>query len=130
MTKEELDRLIKESEILKEQDMKAKDKIEAKNQLEQFCYSVRTTTNDEKLKYKFKPGEKEEIERKINDTLTWMNNNPYAEKEEYDCKVKEIEAIFHPIMQREGGNFTNHQQSESSGFSSNEPRQRFEETVD
>ena len=27
-------------------------------------------------------------------------NNPGASKEEYDQKVKEIEAIFNPIMQR------------------------------
>jgi len=101
-SKEELDRLINVSEELKDQDSKAKELIEARNQLEQLCYSVRTTLGDEKIKHKFKEGEKEQVEKVVNDALAWMNNNPNASKGEYDSKVKEIEAVFHPIMTRQG----------------------------
>ena len=32
--------------------------------------------------------------------LKWVNDNPAASKEEYDSKVKEVEGIFNPTMQR------------------------------
>ena len=34
------------------------------------------------------------------EVLKWVNDNPAASKEEYDAKVKEIEGIFNPIMQK------------------------------
>ena len=81
-------------------DNKVKDRIEAKNGLEQYCYQVRQTINDEKLKDKFSEDEKKQIETKVDEVLKWTNDNPAASKEEYDAKVKEIEGIFNPIMQK------------------------------
>ena len=43
---------------------------------------------------------KKQIEGKIDEVLKWVNDNPAASKEEYDGKVKEIEAVFNPIMQK------------------------------
>ena len=56
--------------------------------------------NEEKLKDKFSEDEKKQIETKVDEILKWTNDNPAASKEEYDAKVKEIEAIFNPIMQK------------------------------
>ena len=106
LSKDEIERLIKEAEEQKEKDLKLRENIEAKNQLEQFCYSIKTSANDEKLKTKFKQGEKEKVEKVVNDVLIWMNNNPAAEKQEYEQRTKEIEAVFYPIMKREGADFS------------------------
>ena len=91
---------IKEAEKFKDEDNKVKDRIEAKNTLEQYCYQVRQALNEEKLKDKFSEDEKKQIETKVDEILKWTNDNPAASKEEYDAKVKEIEAIFNPIMQK------------------------------
>ena len=100
LSKEDIDRLVKEAEKFKEDDMKVKERIEAKNQLEQYAYQVRQTLNEEKLKGQFSEEEKKSIETKVDEVLKWNNDNPAASKEEYDQKVKEIEGIFNPIMQR------------------------------
>ena len=100
LSKDDIDRLVKEAEKFKDEDNKVKDRIEAKNGLEQYCYQVRQTINDEKLKDKFSEDEKKQIETKVDEVLKWTNDNPAASKEEYDAKVKEIEGIFNPIMQK------------------------------
>ena len=100
LSKDDIDRLVKEAEKFKEEDMKVKERIEAKNQLEQYAYQVRQTLNEEKLKGQFTDEEKKSVETKVDEVLKWNNDNPAASKEEYDQKVKEIEGIFNPIMQR------------------------------
>ena len=100
LSKEDIDRLVKDAEPFKEDDMKVKERIEAKNQLEQYAYQVRQTLNEEKLKGQFSEEEKKSVETKVDEVLKWNNDNPAASKEEYDQKVKEIEGIFNPIMQR------------------------------
>ena len=100
LSKDDIDRLVKEAEKFKADDEKVKNRIEAKNQLEQYAYQVRQTINEEKLKDKFTEDEKKTISAKVDEVLQWTNNNPAASKEEYDAKVKEIEAIFNPIMQK------------------------------
>jgi L1 cell adhesion molecule like protein len=68
--------------------------------LEQYAYQIKNTLKDEKLKDKFSEDEKKQIEAKVDEVLKWTNDNPAASKEEYDAKVKEIEAVFNPIMQK------------------------------
>jgi len=100
LSKDDIDRLVKEAEKFKDEDNKVKERIEAKNGLEQYCYQVRQTINDAKLKDKFSEDEKKQIETKVDEALKWVNDNPAASKDEYDSKMKEIEGIFNPIMQK------------------------------
>jgi len=100
LSKDDIDRLVKEAEKFKDEDNKVKERIEAKNTLEQYCYQVRQTLTDEKLKDKFSEDEKKQVGDKVDEILKWVNDNPAASKEEYDAKVKEIEAVFNPIMQK------------------------------
>jgi L1 cell adhesion molecule like protein len=100
LSKDDIERLVKEAEKFKDEDNKVKERIEAKNGLEQYCYQVRQTINDAKLKDKFSEDEKKQIEGKVDEVLKWVNDNPAAAKDEYDSKMKEIEGIFNPIMQK------------------------------
>jgi len=100
LSKEEIDRLIKEAENNKDADELLAKKVEAKNQLEQYCYSMKSTLGEEKLKTVFTDDEKKLVEGKIDETLKWMNDNPAANKDDYEAKTKELEGIFNPIMSR------------------------------
>ena len=100
LSKDDIDRLVKEAEKFKDEDKKVKERIEAKNHLEQYGYQIKQTLKDEKLKDKFSEDEKKQIEEKVDEVLKWLNDNPAASKEEYDAKLKEIEAVFNPIMQK------------------------------
>ena len=96
--KDDIDRLAKESEKFKN---KVKERIEAKNGCEQYCQQVKQSINDAKLKDKLSEDERKQIKGKIDEILKWVNDTlAAASKEEYDAKVKEVEPIFNPIMQK------------------------------
>merc|ERR1711992_486460 len=75
-------------------------KIEAKNGLENYCFTMRNTLNEEKLREKFEGGDKEKIEKAVQDTLDWLDKNQLAEKDEFEAKQKELEGIVNPIMMK------------------------------
>jgi L1 cell adhesion molecule like protein len=100
LSKDEIDRLVKEAEKFKDEDEKVRARVEAKNQLEQMCYQYRQTLTEEKLKDKFSEEEKTKINESVDEALKWSNDHPSASKEEFDAKVKELEALFNPIMTR------------------------------
>merc|ERR1712051_706666 len=75
-------------------------KIESKNGLENYCFTMRNTLNEEKLKEKFEGGDKEKIEKAVQDTLDWLDKNQLAEKDEFGAKQKELEGVVNPIMMK------------------------------
>ena len=74
--------------------------VEAKNNLEQYCYQVRQIIGDTKLKGKFSEDEKKQIENKVEEVLKFFSDNPTISKEELNDKVKEVETLFKPIMKK------------------------------
>merc|ERR1711902_422530 len=75
-------------------------KIEAKNGLENYCFTMRNTLQEEKLKDKFEDGDKEKIEKAVQETLDWLDKNQLAEKDEFEGKQKELEGVVNPIMMK------------------------------
>ena len=98
LTKEDIEKLVKDAEKFKAEDELIKGKIESKNSLEQTTYSIRNTLNDEKFKDKFSPEETAKLNALIEETNKWIESNPNAESEEYKNKLKALEEVFHPIM--------------------------------
>merc|ERR1711998_749702 len=74
--------------------------VEAKNGLENYCFTMRNTLNEEKLKDKFEAGDKEKIEAAVQEALDWLDKNQLAEKDEFEAKQKELEAVVNPIMMK------------------------------
>ena len=107
LSKEDIERMVQEAEKYKAEDEAHKEKIESKNGLENYAYNMRNTVNEEKVSEKIAADEKAKIEKAIEDTISWLENNEMAEKEEYDAKMKELEGICNPIIakmyQAEGG---------------------------
>lgn len=68
LSKEDIERLVKEAEEFKDQDEAVKKKVEAKNALENYIYSIGNSMNEEKIKDKFSAEEKETIEKAKNET--------------------------------------------------------------
>jgi len=62
LSKDDIERMVNEAERFKGDDDKIRKKIEAKNALEQYCYSMKNTLNDEKLKEKFTEDDKKVVE--------------------------------------------------------------------
>ena len=78
LSKEDIERMINEAEKYAAEDVKIRERIEAKNQLEMFCLSLKNDDNDS-------------IKQKINETLEWIDRNQCAEKEEYEDRMKKLQ---------------------------------------
>lgn len=100
LSKEEIERMVNEAEKYKGEDELIKKKVEAKNGFENYCFSMKNTLNDEKLRDKFTEDDKKVIEEASKEGIQWMESNPNAEAEEIEAKQKELEAKYNPIMMR------------------------------
>src|SRR5271170_175701 len=100
LSKEEIDRMVNDAEKYRKEDEEAASRISAKNGLESYAYSLRNTTQDDKLADKFDAGDKKKLEDAITETIKWLDASQEASKEEYEEKQKELESIANPIMQR------------------------------
>merc|ERR1711935_915719 len=67
---------------------------------ENYCFTMRNTLQEEKLKDKFEGGDKEKIEGAVQDALDWLDKNQLAEKDEFEVKQKEVEGVVNPIMMK------------------------------
>lgn len=108
LSQEEIDRMVREAEEFAEEDKKVKEKIDARNSLETYIYNMKNQINDkDKLADKLEAEEKDKVEAAVKDALEWLDDNQNAEKDEYDEKLKEVEAVCNPIIaavyQRSGG---------------------------
>merc|ERR1712138_342149 len=88
------------AEQYRAEDEANKGKVEAKNGLENYCFTMRNTLQEEKLKDKFEGGDKEKIESAVTEALDWLDKNHLAEKDEFEAKQKELEGIVNPIMMK------------------------------
>merc|ERR1719194_224691 len=100
LSKEEIEKMVEEAETYKAEDEANKDRIEAKNGLENYAYNLKNTMDDEKLKDKIDAGDKETITKKCDEMISWLDANQTAEKEEFEEKQKELEGVANPIMQK------------------------------
>jgi L1 cell adhesion molecule like protein len=100
LSKEEIEKMVSEAEKYKQQDELVKKKVEAKNGLENYCYSVRGSLKDEKIKDKFSEEERTNLEKLCGDALSWIEANPEAHAEEFEKHQKDIEAVFNPVISR------------------------------
>merc|ERR1712213_174325 len=100
LSQAEIDRMVQEAEKFRAEDESNRAKIEAKNGLENYCFTMRNTLQEEKLKEKFEAGDKEKIGTAVQETLDWLDKNQLAEKDEFEGKQKELEGIVNPIMMK------------------------------
>lgn len=102
LTEEDIERMIREAEQMADEDMKVKGKIEAKNGLEQYIYTIKSQVNDkEQLGKKISDDDKETILDAIRDAEKWMSSHAAdASKEEIEEQKSELEAIVNPITSK------------------------------
>lgn len=97
LSKEDIERMVKEAEQFKERDDALKEQIEAKNGLENYVYQIKNTYTGE-LKDKFSEEDKTTLETLVNNTVEWLGET--HTKDEYAAKQKEVEGAYFPIIQK------------------------------
>merc|ERR1712051_565913 len=98
LSKEEIERMVNDADKFKAEDEKQKERIAAKNGLESYCFNMKTTIEDNKVKDKLEEDDKKKIVDKCDEMIKWLDANQLAEVEEFNDKQKEVEALCNPII--------------------------------
>jgi len=98
LSKDEIDRMVREADEYKADDEKQRDRIAAKNSLESYAFNMKSTMEDDKLKDKVSESDRKTVLDKCTDVMKWLEANQLAEKEEYEHKQKEVEGVCTPII--------------------------------
>ena len=99
LSKEEIEQMIKDAEKFADEDKEIKERIDAKNSLENYIYTMRNTIEDkEKLADKIDEDDKETIDEALKEHQDWLNDNSEADKEEYEEHLKELQSVCDPIV--------------------------------
>jgi len=100
LSKNDIDRMVEEAEKFKDEDEKMLKRVEARNKLENYCFSVRSTMlNDEKMKSAL--GEDAEtVDKQIQEALDWLDESDERTTEEYETRYQELEKVLMPLVQK------------------------------
>ncbi|GIX78434.1 endoplasmic reticulum chaperone BiP [Caerostris darwini] len=101
LTPEDIERMIRDAEQFAEDDKKIKERVEARNELESYAYSLKNQINDkEKLGGKLSSSDKEKMEEAVEEKIKWLDENQEAEAEDFTRQKKELENIVQPIISK------------------------------
>ena len=102
LSEEDIERMVREAEEFAEEDKKVKGRIDARNGLESYLYNMKNTLDDEEkgVADNISAEDKKELQDLVDEVLDWMDENPEAEKEDFDEKQKEVENVANPIMRQ------------------------------
>jgi len=98
LSKAEIESMVKDASQYAEADKQARERIDAKNGLENYAFQMKNTMNDEKIASKVPASDKDKILKECTEVITWLESNQQASKEEYESRQKELEAICTPII--------------------------------
>jgi len=98
LSKEDIERMVNDAEKFKAEDEVQKERIAAKNGLESYCFNMKATVDDEKVKDKISDADKKAINDKCDEAIKWLDGNQLGEKDEFLDKQKEVEAVCSPIV--------------------------------
>lgn len=101
LTPEDIEKMIKDAEKFADEDKKIKEKVDSRNELESYAYSLKTQLADkEKLGGKLNEDDKKTVEEAVEKAIKWLEANAEAEAEEIKEQKKELESVVHPIVSK------------------------------
>ena len=99
LSKEDIERMTQDAEKYAKEDEDFKQRVEAKNSLEGYCYSMQSIFTDDKTKEKFSEEDIKSATETIDAALKWLESNQLAEVDELTHKKSEVEEVCKPIME-------------------------------
>jgi len=91
--------MVKNAEKFEEEDRIAKGRIDAKNNLNNYIYTMRNTIEDkDKLADKLDDTDKNTIADAITEAEDWLNSNGEADEEDFFEHMKELQRVCDPII--------------------------------
>ena len=100
LSKEDIDKMLADAERFKEDDEKAKQTIEARNNYENMVYQFKGTLSTEKTGKQIDESLKEKLTNIIDENVKWLEHNQTASKEEYEYRLKNFQEAMKPLQEK------------------------------
>lgn len=97
LSKEEIEKMVQDAEKYKEEDEAYEKKVQTMNNFEAMVYGARTTAES------LPEEDKSTLDEKINEMITWIDNNRTAEIDEIEHKQQEFTQVLAPFMNAGAG---------------------------
>ena len=107
LSQEDIDRMVSDAEKYKEEDAKIKETIDTKNGLENMCYQMKSSLENEEMSNKLSEEDKTTILDKVNDTLSKIENDISLTTDQLKELQQELTSVTSPIMQKLYGQSNN-----------------------
>ncbi|CAB1449530.1 unnamed protein product [Pleuronectes platessa] len=98
LSKQEIEQMVQDADKYKAEDDLKRDTISSRNSLESYVYNMKSSVEDDSMKGKIQEEDKKVVIDKCNQTISWLENNQLAEKDEYEHQQKELEKVCKPIV--------------------------------
>jgi len=98
LSKEDIDRMVKEAEKFADEDKRVRECVEARNALENYAYQVKNSLTE--LKDKVSEDDRTTVETAVSQAMEWLESHPQENKDAYDDRRKELEAVVNPVMSK------------------------------
>merc|ERR1739845_155144 len=125
LSKDEIEKMVQDSEKFKEEDNKQKERVDAKNNLESYCFNIKSTLEDNASQRKIPEEDRGVILEKCHEMINWLDKNQSAETEEFKEKLGQLEKIYIPIVQKLYSNGQNAQSFPTPGGCGSESGEGF-----
>ena len=100
LSKEQIEKMIADAETFKTEDEAAQKRVEAKNNLENYVYNIKSSVlNEDKMKTALGT-DLETVEVTVEETIKWLDENRNATTEQLEEKRKTVEEILMPLIQK------------------------------
>ena len=100
LSKEQIEKMITDAEKFKMEDEEAQKKIEAKNNLENYVYNIKSSVlNEPKMKTAL-GSDLSTVESTVEETIKWLEENKSASTTVLEEKRKTVEEVLMPIIQK------------------------------
>ncbi|BCR92534.1 Hsp70 family ATPase KAR2 [Aspergillus chevalieri] len=117
LTQEEIDRMVAEAEQFAEEDKAIKGKIEARNGLENYAFSLKNQVSDEKgLGGRIDEDDKQTILDAVKEVNDWLEDNAAtASTEDFEEQKEQLSNVAYPITSKLYGGAAPEEDEEPSG---------------
>lgn len=97
-TEDQIQKMIAEAKEKEEEDMKKKEAVDARNELENCVYHIKQSLNEPTITQALDSDTKTKVENACLNAISYIDSNPNEPKDVYINKRKEIEALWNPII--------------------------------
>ncbi|CAM8948989.1 unnamed protein product [Rhodiola kirilowii] len=98
LSKEDIEKMVQKAKKFKYDDEEHKKTVEAKNVLEDYSIKMKNAIKDKKKTENMAATDKKKIEGVIEDATKWLDANQFADADEYEEKLQDLESICNPVI--------------------------------